>query len=114
MDQMKIFLFGATGGTGVQVLAKLLEANHKVIALVRNPDDIEDITHKNLITIKGSVFNPETYQHKLKNCDLVISALGTGTSLKKTEIYSKGGQLIIEAMRRANLKKFNNAYCCSF
>ncbi|MBM7421349.1 MULTISPECIES: NAD(P)-dependent oxidoreductase [Chryseobacterium] len=101
---MNIFLFGATGGTGKEILIKILEQKHQVLALVRNPDAL-GITADNLKIIKGSIYNPETYQNELSQCDLVISALGTGTSRKPTEIYSKGGQQIISAMQKANVKR---------
>ncbi|MDN3710430.1 hypothetical protein QW060_26810 [Myroides ceti] len=34
---MNIFLFGATGGTGKEILIKLLEHNCPVFVLARNP-----------------------------------------------------------------------------
>ncbi len=103
---MNILLFGATGGTGKEILAKLLGANHQVAALVRNPENLKDISeHQRLNIIRGSIHNPDTYQKAMNNCDLVISALGTGTSRKPTEVYSKGGQQIISAMRKANKKR---------
>lgn len=101
---MNVFLFGATGGTGKEVLIKLLEQKHQVFALARNPGSV-DITNNNLKIIKGNIYNPEAYQDELSKCDLVISALGTGTSTKPTEIYSKGGQQIISAMQKANIKR---------
>lgn len=103
---MNILLFGATGGTGKEILIKLLEANHHVSALVRNPETLTNISeHKHLDIIQGSIYNIDTYREAMSNCDLVISALGTGTSRKPTEIYSKGGQQIITAMRKANKKR---------
>jgi len=101
---MNIFLFGATGGTGKEILIKLLEQKHRVFVLARNPYTL-GITDDNLKIIKGSIYNSETYQNELNKCDLVISALGTGTSRKPTEIYSKGGQQIISAMQQANVKR---------
>lgn len=101
---MKVFLFGATGGTGNEVLAKLLEQKHQVVVLARNPDALS-VSDDNLKVVKGSIYNPETYQDELAKCDLVISALGTGTSRKPTDIYSKGGQQIISAMQKANKKR---------
>jgi len=101
---MAIFLFGATGGTGKEILTKLLEQKHKVTVLVRNPDDL-NIVDENLEIIRGNIYNSEDYQGELGKCDLVISALGTGTSRKPTEVYSKGGQHIITAMRKSNIKR---------
>jgi len=103
---MNVLLFGATGGTGREILLKLLEAKHQVYALVRNPQKIKDIAeNQNLNIIQGSVYHPETYQVAMQDCELVISALGTGTSRKPTEIYSKGGGQILSAMRKANVKR---------
>ena len=104
---MKIFLLGATGGTGHEVLIKLLEEKNRVIALARNPLVLENIKkdHNNLKIVTGNVYNIETYQEELNKCDIVISTLGTGASRKPTDIYSKGGQYIISAMRKANIKR---------
>ncbi|HLQ99239.1 MAG TPA: SDR family oxidoreductase [Sphingobacterium sp.] len=110
---MNIFLFGVTGGTGKEILIKLLEKKHQVFVLVRNPQILK-FANDNLKIIKGNVFNPETYQNELNKCDLVISALGTGTSRKPTVIYSKGGQQIITAMQTANVKRLITLTAAAF
>lgn len=102
--KINTFLFEATGGTGKEILIKLLEQKHQVFALARNAETL-NITDGILKIIKGSIYNPETYQNELSKCDLVISALGTGTSRKPTEIYSKGGQQVVTAMQKANVKR---------
>lgn len=101
---MNIFLFGATGGTGKEILIKLLEQKYQVFVLARNPEALA-FTNDKLKIINGSIFDLETYQEELSKCDVVISALGTGTSRNPTEIYSKGGQQIIAVMQRANVKR---------
>lgn len=37
---MKIALVGATGGTGIELVKVALEANHEVVAIVRNPEKL--------------------------------------------------------------------------
>lgn len=101
---MKVFLFGATSPTGKIVLENLLAENHTVTALVRNPESITT-QHPNLKLLKGDVFNPFTFAEQIKGNDLVISILGIGSSNKPTTIYSKGGQNILDAMRKAGIKK---------
>lgn len=49
---MNIFLFGATGGTGKEILIKLLEQKHQVFALARNPETL-NITDDHLKIIKA-------------------------------------------------------------
>ncbi len=103
---MNVFLVGATGGTGKIVLQKLVAVNHRVSVLARNPDSVDIPANPGKVKIiKGSVYTPEVYQDELAKCDLVISALGTGTARGKTDIYSRGGQCIIEAMKKAGIKK---------
>src|SRR5690554_1749127 len=109
---MKIFLFGATGGTGKEVLIKLLEQKHLVFALARNPQDL-DMINDHLRVTKGSVFIPETYCNELSECDLVISTLGA-TSRKPTDIYSMGGQQILSAMRASNIKRLITLTAAAF
>ncbi|OJU74154.1 MAG: hypothetical protein BGO09_06670 [Bacteroidetes bacterium 47-18] len=110
---MNIFLFGATGGTGKEILVKLLEQKHRVFVLARNPGAL-GIANDNLTIIKGSIYHPETYQNGLRQCDLVISALGTGTSRKPTEIYSKGGEQVIRSMREAGVKRLITLTAAAF
>jgi uncharacterized protein len=112
-NDMKVFLFGATGGTGQEILKKLLEQKHQMVILARNPDAIR-VSNNHLKIIKGSVYDSEEYQDELSKCDLVISALGTGTNLKPTEIYSKGGQQIISAMRKAGKKRLITLTAAAF
>jgi len=101
---MKLFLFGATGGTGREVLNQLLRKKFQVMALVRRPEAIT-ISDANLKVIKGNVYNPETYRDALSQCDGVISVLGTGTSRKPTTVYSAGGQHILSVMRNTGKKR---------
>ena len=56
----KIIVFGATGGTGKQVVEHALQAEHEVTVVVRNPD-VFNSQHKNLEIIKGDVFQPPTF-----------------------------------------------------
>jgi len=113
---MTIFLFGATGGTGKEVLTKLLAEEHQLIVLARNPAVLDDFksTYSNLNIIQGNLYNPETFQGELNKCELVISTLGTGTSREPTEIYSKGGHHIIAAMREANVKRLITLTAAAF
>jgi len=106
---MNIFLLGATGSTGSEILKRLIKDNHTVKVLVRNTHKLNISTleakENQLEVIQGSVFEPEKLRENFKGCDMVISALGTGTNNNYTEIYSQGGRNILSAMRALNLKK---------
>jgi putative NADH-flavin reductase len=51
---MNILLFGATGGTGKQVLLQALEQGHYITAVVRNPTKI-NIQSDKLEIVQGDV-----------------------------------------------------------
>ncbi|MEO6302861.1 MAG: NAD(P)H-binding protein [Bacteroidia bacterium] len=94
-----ILVFGATGATGFQIAKQLLESGSIVTVVVRNPSTFL-LSHKNLIIIKGDVMNSNTFSESIKNQDVIISALGTGTSLKPTKVYSQGVDNIMIEMKR--------------
>ncbi len=78
---MKILLIGATGGTGKEILTRLLAAGHTVTALVRRPEVIPT-KHEHLVLIQGDVLNSELVNRAVQGQDAVISAFGP-RSLKK-------------------------------
>ena len=50
---MKIAIFGATGGTGKQLIEQALEAGYEVVAYARNPSKL-DIRHEHLKVIQAN------------------------------------------------------------
>ena len=107
---MKVFLFGATGSTGYEILKRLVRDRHKVKVLARNPAKLNlselKLTQDDQVNlIKGDVLKPDTFEKHFKGCDMIISALGTGTNNSYTEIYSEGGRNILSAMRVNGIKK---------
>lgn len=101
---MKVFLFGATSPTGKMVLENLLAENHFVTALARNPEK-STVNHPNLKLVKGDVFYPSSFTESIKDSDIIVSILGTGSNNKPTTVYSIGGQNILDAMRKTGIKK---------
>jgi len=104
----KLIVFGATGGTGQQVVEQALQAEHQVTVVVRNPDAFT-VQHKNLEIIKGDVFQPLTFSNAIKEKDIVISCLGVQHK-KPTTVYSDGIGNIIEIMQK---EKVNRIICLS-
>lgn len=106
---MNIFLFGATGGTGIAILNQLLETEHHIKVLVRTPSKLplnkKQLSSDQLSIIKGDLFDDDSLVEHIKHSDVVVSALGTGKSNKYTEVYSEGGRNIIRAMRKTGVKK---------
>ena len=72
---MKLTVFGATGGTGSQVVTQALDAGHEVLAVVRNPARLR-ISHPNLTVMTADVLQPAEIGDAVAGRDAVISALG--------------------------------------
>lgn len=49
---MKLVVFGATGGTGIQIVEQALAAGHTVTAFLRTPSKLS-IQHSNLVLFQG-------------------------------------------------------------
>lgn len=98
-----IIVFGASGGTGLQVVEQALEAGHQVTAILRHPD-VFPIRHEQLRIIKGDVLQPFTYENTFYGKDIVISCLGT-RDRKPTTVYSEGVANIMEAMKKVDLNR---------
>ena len=98
-----ILVFGASGGTGLEVVEQALEAGHKVTAVLRQPDKFP-IRHEQLRIIKGDVLNPLTYENTFFGMDVVISCLGT-RSREPTVVYSQGVTNILQAMQKVGMDR---------
>jgi putative NADH-flavin reductase len=93
---MRIAVFGATGGTGLQVVKQALEAGHQVTALVRDPARL-DIAHASLAVVAGSVLDAAPVQQTLQGADAVVVSLGN-TANNPEYIVSQGTQVILDAI----------------
>lgn len=99
---MKIALFGATGGTGRQVLAQALAQGHAVRALARNPASLDEAQPgpgaQGLLTIiAGDVLDPVPVNACIQGTDAVICVLGTRPGGQPIE--ATGTAVILAAMR---------------
>ncbi|MCX7668954.1 MAG: SDR family oxidoreductase [Anaerolineae bacterium] len=73
---MKLLIFGATGGTGRQLVAQALEQGHAVTAYVRVAAKL-NMQHPNLTVVQGNILNAESVLAVVFGKDAVLSALGT-------------------------------------
>jgi len=99
---MKVTIFGATGGTGAEVVKQALERGHTVTAFVRNPGALAEQDRFQIVT--GDIHNPADVEQAIRDQDAVICALGA-RDLKKTMIRSEGTRSIIDAMKKNNIRR---------
>ena len=73
---MKLLVFGATGGTGKQLVRQALQQGHVVTAFARDPSKIRE-TQANLRVVRGDILQPDSVEIAVARQDAVLSALGT-------------------------------------
>lgn len=96
---MKIAIFGASGGTGLELVTQGLEKGYEVTAFVRDPARLP-IEDQKLRVVTGDVFDTESVDQAVKGQDAVIISLGGGRDLKKTMVRTVGTINIIESMKK--------------
>lgn len=72
---MKIVVFGASRGVGLEVVKQALEAGYTVTAFVRSPEKFT-VKTTNLTVFKGDSMDAEAVAKAIAGQDVVISALG--------------------------------------
>ncbi|MGN7990701.1 NAD(P)-dependent oxidoreductase [Pedobacter sp. 22226] len=105
MQNLKIALIGATGKAGTYILKALLAQNYRVKALVRNPEKLQS-GHPSLEIVTGDVSDAEAVHHFIKDCDIVVSALGMGQPASEKTIFTQSAANILTAMQAFGLKRY--------
>lgn len=102
---MKLIIFGATGGTGRQLVAQALEQGHDVTAFVRNPAKL-DQKHEKLTMIQGDALSYASVERAIQGQDAVLCALGMPNIRDKSNLRTHATKNIIRAMDNTGVKRF--------
>lgn len=100
---MRLVVFGATGGTGQQIVSQALAAGHAVAALVRDPAKMT-VQHAHLTLIQGNVLDRVAVDRALAGADAVFISLGN-TANNPNQIVSAGTAVVLDAMKSAGVKR---------
>jgi putative NADH-flavin reductase len=100
---MQVVVFGASGGTGRELVKQALGHGHSVRAFVRNPDRLK-IVHHRLEVVQGDVLDNKAVGAAIAGQDAVLSALGT-TERKPNTILSDGVKNILGGMKKQKVKR---------
>lgn len=82
---MNIIVFGATGGTGQQLVSQAIEKGLHVTAFVRSPEKMA-IKHPNLVVFKGDVLHYEQVERAMIGQEAVLCALGIGKQVNSKSV----------------------------
>jgi putative NADH-flavin reductase len=100
---MRLVVFGATGGTGREVVRQALDVGHEVTAVARRPSAMT-IQHKRLKVLQGDVLAPETLPQAVRDQEAVVFTVGAADR-SPTKIYSVGVMNVLMAMHDANVHR---------
>jgi uncharacterized protein YbjT (DUF2867 family) len=102
---MNVLVFGASGGTGRQLVKQALAQRHRVTAFVRDPRKFE-ITHASLTVTTGDVTDSARVAGAIRGQNAVLSALGSSRSLKRQPALIEGVRNIVNAMEDNGVRRF--------
>ena len=101
---MKLFVIGATGRTGREVVQQALTRGHHVTAFVRSPEGVDAKSEK-LTVVKGDATDEEQLFSAMQNHDAVISTLGPRKVFKPGSLLHDSALATTRAMKRAGIKR---------
>jgi uncharacterized protein YbjT (DUF2867 family) len=103
IPSVKIVVFGATGGTGQQLVAQGLAAGHEVTAFTRNAGAMAP--RLGLTVMAGSTRDPQAVEHAVAGRDAVLCALGGSPLRRRERVCSTAMGHIVPAMARHGVRR---------
>jgi putative NADH-flavin reductase len=73
---MNLFVIGATGRTGREIVEQALARGHDVTAFVRSPESISQ-RNERLTIVRGNAMDENELRGAMQNHDAVVSTLGS-------------------------------------
>jgi putative NADH-flavin reductase len=102
---MRIVIFGATGGTGRELVRQATAAGYAVAAVARHPEELAP-AGASVELIAADVTERASVGSVVRGADAVLSALGTRRLNEATTVYSAGVTNILAAMGAAAVRRF--------
>jgi putative NADH-flavin reductase len=100
---MRLFILGATGGIGRQLILQANERDHDVTAFVRSPEKLGPLARR--VTVrKGDPRNIEELSAALPGHDAVLSALGP-PGIGPTTVLREGALSTVAAMKNTGVQR---------
>lgn len=99
---MKLVVFGASRGVGLEVVKQALEAGHTVTAFVRSSSTFA-VKHPNLTICQGDALDAVTVENAIAGQDAVVSTLGPKG--KPIVMAAESTKNIVSAMEKRGVKR---------
>src|SRR4029077_5907359 len=108
MSPMKVFLTGATGFVGRNMLKRLLAEGHSVRALVREPEKAGALKVEKVDLVAGDVVEGAGLDQGMQGCDAAIHLVGIIVEKGKNtfeRVHHLGTRNVVEAAKHVGLKR---------
>jgi putative NADH-flavin reductase len=102
---MRVLVFGATGGTGREIVTQALERGYDVTAFVRDPAKLA-ISHERLSVSRGDVLDAASVAAAMPGHDAALCAIGNRQYILPSNILAKGTRHIVDAMEKHGVRRF--------
>ncbi len=97
---MKLFLIGATGRTGREIVQQALQRGHHLTAFVRSPENIA-LKNERLVVLKGNAMDENQLFDAMQSHDAVLSTLGPREVFKPSSMLHDSALAATRAMKRS-------------
>jgi putative NADH-flavin reductase len=101
---MKLFVIGATGRTGREIVQQALARGHHVTAFVRSPESIT-LKNERVSVLKGNAMDENQLFDAMQNHDAVLSTLGPREVFKPSSMLHDSALATTRAMNRSGVKR---------
>ena len=101
---MKLFVIGATGRTGEEIVQQALARGHHVTAFVRSPETVT-LKRERLSVLKGNVTDESQLSEAMQNHDAAVSALGPREVFKPSSLLHDSALATTRAMGRSGVRR---------
>lgn len=106
---MKVFLTGATGFVGRNMLKRLISEGHTVRALVRDPQKAGQLAQSGVDLIAGDVVEGTGLEEGLHGCDAAIHLVGIIVEKGKNtfeSVHHIGTRNVVAAAKHVGIRRF--------
>jgi len=101
---MKLFVIGATGRTGLEIVQQASARGHHVTAFVRSPESIT-LRNERLTVLKGNAIDENQLFKAMQSHDAVLSALGPREVFKPSSLLYDSAFATTRAMKRSGVER---------
>jgi uncharacterized protein YbjT (DUF2867 family) len=106
---MKVFLTGATGFVGREVLQHAVDAGHQVRALVRSSPKFD--ARPELESVIGDATDPESLRGRLAGCDAAIHLIGIirefpARNITFRKLHTEATRNVLQAAKEQKVSRF--------